>query len=122
MLFHRLALRLVLSLVDTQHRFFDIEFVHLLQGICNVIIALTNLREVFEHVLRGHLEHLPALLIHQQRANKVVKIRRVIIGYGEHQVDDRYIRRHRHGAFLGLSVVGVRYKLTLIYASPERRG
>ena len=64
MLFHRLTLRLVLPLIDPQHGLFDIEFIHLLEGIGDVIIALTNFGKVFEHVLRRHLEHLTALLIH----------------------------------------------------------
>ena len=65
MIFNRLALCLILAFVDAQHRFFNIEFVHFLKGIGNVIITLSDLGKVFEHVLRRHLEHLPALLVHQ---------------------------------------------------------
>ena len=65
MILNRLALCLILSFVDTQHRFFNIKFVHFLKRIGNVIITLTDLWKIFEHVLRRHLEHLSALLVHQ---------------------------------------------------------
>ena len=65
MILNRLTLCLILPFVDAQHRFFNVEFVHFLKGIGNVIITLTHLGKVFEHVLRRHLEHLSALLVHQ---------------------------------------------------------
>ena len=74
MFFNRLALCLVLSFIDAEHGFFDVELVHLLQGVGNVVITLTDLGKVLEHILRRHLEHLPTLLVHQERTNEVVKV------------------------------------------------
>ena len=79
-------------------------------------------RKVFEHVLCRHLEHLTALLIHQERSNKIMEIGGVIVRHSHHQIDDRHIRRHGHETILASFLVCVRYAVIDIYASSESMG
>ena len=74
MFFNRLTLCLVLTFIDAEHGFFNVELVHLLQGVGDVVIAFADLGEVLKHVLRRHLKHLTTLLIHQKRTYEVVKV------------------------------------------------
>ncbi len=85
---------------DPDHGALDIVLVHLRHGVGHVIVLPVDLRNVLEHVLRGHLEHLMALLVHEHGLDPLVEIAVVVAGYGQHEVDNTDIGRHGHGQLL----------------------
>ncbi len=93
-----MVLRIVLALIDTNHAFRDAELIHFAQRVNGVIVVFAHLRELLEHIFSGHLKLLPTLLVHQQRTNKIIIVRRIIVRDRHHQIDDPDIAWHGHNA------------------------